>query len=428
MHTKIGSLFQSISTRLINRRFLKASGLLLLANIIVTALGLIRTPAITWLIPKDQVGMIGVVASWLPFVSLVSYPGLDVASHHYMAKGQRWAFVINITQRLKWSFFSSGILLAGAIYWVWRGETGTAWLFVITALTFPVTIGLSAATGALSAQERFKDLFWYRIWESITDFAGFIPLLISVLWVSQVVTFYTANQLATAIMMIIYSLWIWRQLRTEKTPPLAQEDQREMMRYGKHQTALNIISVLQTRTDALLVGARLPLTVMADYSIALLIYEQLKRLWIIYQSVRYPPLVRLPRQRRLRRMAYESILVTIAFLISGVALFILAGWLIPILLPSNYTGSLAYLPWLVASFVSSVPGFFAEVYFRTEQDEKNLYKMRVSAAIIGVILPTTLILAWGVTGVLIGRLAASLTYSLLGGILTFTSSRRAGAT
>ena len=100
---RMASLQAGLMARLHNRRFLRHSGLLMLANIITTALGLVRTLAVTWLIPREQVGMLGVLAAWTPFLSLLSLPGIDAAAYHYVAKGQNWAFRSGMLTRLRWS-------------------------------------------------------------------------------------------------------------------------------------------------------------------------------------------------------------------------------------------------------------------------------------------------------------------------------------
>ncbi|MEW5871410.1 MAG: oligosaccharide flippase family protein [Chloroflexota bacterium] len=399
----------------------------MLANVIVTGLGLVRTPLMTWVLPKDEVGMLGVVASWLPFIQLLSFPGLDAASYHYIAKGQRWAFAVNLAYRLRWSLVSALALLGGAAYWTWQNEPVLAWMFVVAGLSFPLANGLSAVSGTLGAQEQFKALFWYRLLESLTDFTGFIPLLFSTWWLSHVLTFYGFNQLATAVMLSIYSAWLWRQLRAQKVQPMPAHDKRlrsEMLRYGKHQTALVAIGVAQNRTDALLVGVFLSLNTMADYSIALLVYEQFRRLWMIYLSVRYPPLVRLPERQRRRRILYEGLLVWAGFAFSAAALYLLAHWLIPLILPPNYASSIVYIGWLAAIFVVGIPGFLAETYFRTRQDEKSQYLLRITAAIFGVALPALLLPTWGIIGVMAGRFLASLILSLCGTALFVYVNKR----
>jgi O-antigen/teichoic acid export membrane protein len=416
IQSQIIRLWGGIQKRLRNRRFWRDSGLLMLANVIVLGLGLVRTPAMTWLLPKEQVGMIGVVASWMPFVQLLSLSGLDSASYHFVAKGQPWAFSINIHTRLRWSVLSTAVLLVGAVYWWWQGDVLLAWMFVVAGSSFPVTVGLTAAGGMLGAQENFKGLFWYRLGESITDFAGFIPLLASVWLVSQVVTFYAANQVATAVMMIGVSWWLMRQLKGSGERPLLPGEVDEIVRYGKHLTGVGSIAVAQSKVDSLLVSLLFPLNVMADYSIAVLVSEQMKRLWSIYTTIRYPPLVRMSPDRRRRRLIIEGAIITGAFLFVGTIVALLAYWLIPIFLPESYASSLGYIYWLIASFVVLVPGAQAEMYFRTLQNERLQYVMRLVGAAVSLTAPLLLLKLTdlGAYSVAIGRFLASFTFSAYG--------------
>jgi O-antigen/teichoic acid export membrane protein len=416
-------LRQSIMRRLKNRRFWRDSSLLIAANLIVTVLGLIRTPAMVWVLPKDEIGMMGVVASWLPFIQLLSMPGMDSACYHYVAKGMPFGFIINFYYRLRWSFLSAFAFIAFAVYWGWKGDTPMAWMFLITGISYPVTIGMTASAGMLGAQQKFRGLFWYRIWEMLTDFFGFIPLILSAWWVNKVVTFYGANQLATAIFQAGVTIFILVQLRKNKTPTMLDADRREMLRYGRHLTAIGSIGVFQARTDALLVGSFSSLDTMADYSIALLVFEQLKRLWGIYVAIRYPILVRLPEGRRFVKMVKEGLLILAASSIMAVMISITGYWLLPIVLPPSYIHSLPYINWLLATFVVSIPGFMSEMYFQTAQNEKRQYALRIVSAIVGVFLPVSLVYSGGAHGVVIGRFLASLVFSLVGIALVFQSHK-----
>jgi O-antigen/teichoic acid export membrane protein len=405
---------QALKRRLTNRVFWRNTGLLLLANLIVMGLGIIRTPLMTWVLPKNEIGMLGVVASWLPFLQLASLSGMDGATFHYVSKGQPWAFVSALFLRFRWSLLSAAGFLGGAVYWATRGEITLAWLFVITGISYPLTIGMTASAGMLAAQERYKGLFWYRIFESLTDFTGFIPLALTAFWISKVVTFYATNQVATAIQQTGVSLFLAWQLKKLGTSRPAQADEREFVRYSKHLTAITGISVLQARTDAFLVGAFETLDTMADYSIALLVSEQFKRLWGIYVSIRYPPLVRMPLKRRRQRFVIEGGLLTLGFSAIGLIVALLAHWLIPIVLPVSYVRSLGYMNLLIATSVIGLPGAMAEIYFRTLQDEKRQYLLRTVAAFIGVTAPLLLIFRWGAYGAATGRLIANLVFSVFG--------------
>jgi teichuronic acid exporter len=410
-------LWHSAQQHVYSRRFWRDSSLLLLATVIVAVLGLVRLPLVTRILSKDEVGMIGVVASVLPFVQLLSLSGLDGATYHYVAKGHPAAFQVNISTRLRWSILSTLGFLVGAGYWLWAGNPILAGLFTIAALTYPVTTGLTAVAGVLSAREDFVRLFWYRISEALTRYAGFGALLVLPVLAIQVLWFSLANQLALAALQVGVAIWLINQLRREKATPMSAQERREMVRYGKHLTVLNSVSTAQTRVDALLVAWFMPLSVMADYSIAQLVYTQFKRLWTVYYAVRYPPFVRLPLARRRRRMVLEMGVVwagsAVAALVAGVGLWLL----VPIILPTEYSSSLFFISWLLAAFVVSIPGFFAETYFRTQQDERSQYLLRGVAAVSGVVLPSLLILFWQAYGVVVGRFIASLVLSAVGGYL-----------
>jgi O-antigen/teichoic acid export membrane protein len=413
-HFDKAQLWHSIRRRLHNRRFWRDSGLLMLANVIVMALGLIRVPVVTRILSKDEVGMIGVVASILPFLQLLSLSGLDGATYHYVAKGYPGALRVNITMRLRWSILSTLGFLVGGAYWLWAGNSILAGLFTIAALTYPVTTGLTTVAGVLGAREDFGHLFWYRIGEALTRYAGFGVLLLLPVLSTQVLWFSLANSVALAVMQVGVAAWLINQLRREESPPMPPEERREMVHYGKHLTALNSISTVQTRVDGLLIGWFLPLSVMADYSIAQLVYTQFKRLWAVYYAVRYPPLVRLSLARRRRRMVLEMGVVWAGFVLLGLAVGAGLYVVMPILLPQEYVTSLPFINWLLAVLVIGIPGGFAEMYFRTQQDEKRLYMMRITAAVVGVAAPIVFISHWGACGVMFGRFLTNCTLSILG--------------
>jgi O-antigen/teichoic acid export membrane protein len=398
-------------------RFWRESSLLILANVTVTALGLVRTPLITWTIPKEEVGMLGVVASWMPFLQILSLTGLDIASFHYTSKGKAWAFMVNISYRLRWSLLSMVGFFAGAFYWFIHAESDLAWLFIVAGITFPLSSGLSAVAGTIGALEQYQSLFWYRIWESLTDFTGFIPLIFSIWWVNKIVTFYGTNQLATMVMMVGYSVWLFKLLKKNPGNRLNKIDEEEMIKYGKSQTGINSISVINNRIDAILVSIFLPLNTMADYSIALLVYEQLRRLWNIYITIRYPKLVRISFKRLWQQFIVEGAVVFSGFVIVGFVIAGLGFWLIPIILPPSYATSLRYIFLLILAFIAGVPAGISETFFRTQQDPQPQFFLRLVGVTASIIASVILLPMWGAVGVAAGRIFASMAQSIVGAVL-----------
>ncbi len=416
--------FQQLLKKLNNRRFWRDSGLLILANVIVTILGLIRTPAMTWLLPKEEYGMISAVSAWIPFLQLLSLSGMDSATYHYVAKNLRWAFFTNVSIRLRWSLISAFGFICLALYWNFRGQSNLAILFLITGLSYPLTTGLSVSANILAAQENFKKLFYYRIFESLVDFTGFIPLVFSGWIISRIVSFYTANQFAATILQVSYCFWIANKLRQQDQSQPTVEENHELITYGKHLTLISGISVVQSRTDALLVSALLPLETMADYSIGLLVSEQFKRLWVIYVNLRYPPLVRMAPLQRIKRIWIEGIIVWGGFFGIMMVGLLFAHLLIPIILPANYSNSLIFIDLLSIGAVIGVPGMIIELYFRMKQQAKPQYYIRVTAAFVNLIIPYFLILSYGAQGAAVGKIIANLSMTIVGLFLIIWETNR----
>jgi O-antigen/teichoic acid export membrane protein len=409
--SSVKSLLTSSNT---SKRIFQSTSILLFSNVIVTLLGIVRTPLITWIFPKNEVGMIGVVTSWLPFIHLISLSGIDAAAYHYVTKGSPKAFSTGVQQRFLWSIFGALGFCIGAAYWFYSDTPELGWIFIIAAVSFPFTYALNASPGFLGSQGNIVGLFWYRIGESLTDFFGFIPVMLSLIWINQITTFYTTNQIATAAMQVAVTWILLIQIKKRFFTPLPIEEKTKMILYGKHLTALTGIGVLQSKTDAFLVAAMSPLETVADYSIALIIQEQLRRLWGIFSTLRYPVLVRLPIEIRRRRFLIEGCLLLMGLTLAAIIIMLLAFWLIPIILPENYSTSLNYMVVLLVATLAGMPGGLVEMFYRTQEDQKHQYWLRVFGAIMGVLFPLILVVKYGAFGAAVGRMIANFVFSLFG--------------
>jgi hypothetical protein len=164
-----------------------------------------------------------------------------------VAKGQPWALRVVLRARAPFTLLSTLGFLAGAVYWWRQGESILSAFFVLMALLAPLLYTFSPAGGTLGAQERFRALFWYRIGESVTDFTGFIPLLLGVWWISQGFTFYALNQAATAVMLMWVVRWILLRMRPDQQAAPSEAEANTLVRYGQHLSALTAMSVAQAK-------------------------------------------------------------------------------------------------------------------------------------------------------------------------------------
>jgi len=407
-------LWSRIRRFITHRRLWQAGGLLLSANIIVVALEVLRVPIVTRLLTKEEVGMIAIVASVLPLLQLLSLTGLDGSTYHYIAKGHTGALRAGIGVRLRWSMLSVLGFLIGGIYWLWKDNTLLAGLFTITAAMYPVARGLTAAASALTAREDFGRLFWYRIGEAASRYSGLVVVIALPAMSTQVLWYSLGNQLMLGLLQLGVVLWLLSHFRAFEAAPMPTKDRAEMIRYGKHLTAMNAIAAAQTRVDAPLIAWLLSRSVMADFWVAQLVQAQFKRLWTIYYTLRYPPLVRLPVDRLRRRIVFEAGILLVGYTLVGVGAVAALRIALPIVLPAEYASSLPLIAWLIAAFVASIPGFFAEMYFRMRQNERRQYLLRGVSAVSGVALPCVAIALWQLQGVVVARFVISLIFSAVG--------------
>jgi O-antigen/teichoic acid export membrane protein len=98
----------------------------------------------------------------------------------------------------------------------------------------------------------------------------------------------------------------------------------------------------------------------------------------------------------------------------GIVISLLAHLLIPVVLPPQYATSLPFIDLMVSAVLISVPGLLAETYFRTQQNQRQQYQMRIAAAVVGVSAPAVLVIPYGAVGAAAGRLLANLIFSVVG--------------
>ncbi len=98
---------------------------------------------------------------------------------------------------------------------------------------------------------------------------------------------------------------------------------------------------------------------------------------------------------------------------TSILISLLAHWLVPVLLPPSYAGSLVYMDILFVAILAAMPGNMVEMFFRTEQDERSQYIIRGTSAVWGVVFPVIFLFLFGAIGAAIGRIFANLAFSII---------------
>ena len=400
---------------LLSRYLVTSSIPLLIANVITLLLGLTRNILLTNLLDKSGYGAINYIAIWLPLFALLGMSGFDIAIGQYVAKGHWQAVGKGLRRRLAYSLIPVIVLLGFAFLGAHLGqELVPSRLWLVTALFFPTAQVLSAVGYVLNGAKRFRALAVYYVGQS----SAFIVAAAIGLWIwpdDALTGIILWQWLLLSVLNVVF--WLSLNRSPGESRPLAESEWTQFFRFGRHMTGISAIGVVQGRVGGLLIGTLVSLVALADYAIGDLFFRQLKRLWTIYYGVSYPRILGLSSEDRWRQVWREMRLATPAFVLISLATAAVLTLIVPWLFSAKYISSLPYVWVLIGAFVVTVPGGFAEMYFRLEEREWALYRIRVVAAVAGVALPVVFLIIWGPLGAAAGRLVANLLFSVFGCVL-----------
>ena len=409
---------------LVSRYLVVSSVPLLVAQGVTIVLGLGRNTILTNFLSKEDFGALNYLTGWLALISLLSLPGLSAAIAQYVARGHWEAIRLGIRRRLLAGLLPMLVLVVFGLTRFGADQNGLlpiVWL--LTALFFPAAHVLTLVGNILSALKRFRWLAGYQVGQS----AAFLAAAAIGVWawsfqpLAGIVLF---QWLLLSGLNISFLTKVGRVKGEYEHQPLLSPQRKQFYRFGTHLTALIAIGQIQSRIGALLLGGAVSLAALADYAIGDIFFEQMRSLWNLYYSVSYPRLITLNKRDRWRQVARETKMVTPAFTILTGLIGIALSFIIPWLFSAKYASSLIYVWILLLAFICSIPGGFFEIYFQIEEVQQALYHIRLTAALVGVVLPPLLLLVWGPLGIPLSRVVANLVYSATGFILYYRQKDR----
>lgn len=398
----------------------KNTGILLIANVIVLIIGFAINIILARNLSKESFGLIKYVFSIVPFVAILSLPGINSSVFQYVAKGYEYSLIDGVKKRLKWSMASAVVMLLFALgLWFHNKNQILIWLILISLIFFPFTQVFPIIANFWAAKKQFLQLAFWKIGEKLTGIIGAVLGIWLFSKYKELAVVGFQNLFLAALSSVCLFLIIKGIMKSYPKSILTTDTRRSFYSFGKHMTAIGAIGTIQNRFGSILIGSFLPFSSLADYSIGLLFYEQQKQLWLTYTQVSYPRLVNLDIMQRRSQLIREAKLVMTLFVLIVIGIGAILTFLTPKLFSNQYLSSIPYIWLLLIAFVSLVPGGFAEIYFRTKEQKKELYIIRIIGAVAGIIFPVIFLLHWQALGVALGKIFANLMYSITGVYLFF---------
>jgi O-antigen/teichoic acid export membrane protein len=344
-------------------------------------------------------------------LSTFSLTGLSSSITRSVARGFDGSLKQGFRENLRWSWIIYTGGLIGAIYYFINGNQTLAASMLLIGTLAPFTSSASLYVAFLEAKKDFRRQTLYSAIRSIAPVLALLatlaltdnPLLI-------ILVYFLVNFASTGLLY-------YRTLKVFR-PSNAVED--HSVSYGKHLSLMNVIGLISTNLDKVLVFQILGAAPLAIYSFAIAPIDQLQ------VSKKFLRILAIPKLSTKTIKEIQRSINHKALLILMVSVFITALYIlfIPIfykLLLPQYLDSIFYSR-IYALMLLFIPITLYTESLIAQKKTRELYFIKTVPPIVRIVLYLTLLPAYGITGLIVGTLLARLFGSIMTIIVFHRSS------
>ncbi|MEK7505119.1 MAG: oligosaccharide flippase family protein [Patescibacteria group bacterium] len=373
----------------------KGGGWLTAGQTISSALALILTIGFANLIPPHDYGIYRYVVSWINLLTAGTIIGLNTSLIQSVARGLEGSFGEIFFTKLKWSALASLGSLILAVYYFINNDRLLGWSFVITATCLPLlkTSGLYAAI--LYGR---KDFSLSTKINSFTRAVSVLAMLGTLLLTDNLILILFAFFLPETLLQLYFTLYILR-----KTPPNNLSDPNTR-KYGLHLSLMEVLKVIASQIDKLLVFHYLGAAELAIYYFALAVPGQVKSVLQNTTSLALPKMsgansvdLKNSLPQKIWRLELIMIVVVLLYIIIAPTAyqFVFPQYLESVLFSQVLAVSLLFLPRTFLSTAMVAKG-----------KHRELYGLRITSPIARIFIIFISLRWFGLWGLITGRLVA----------------------
>lgn len=337
-------------------------------------------------VPKEIYGNYKFVFSIISILGALSLTGLSITVIKSVAKGKEGFLIHAVKISLIWNLPLFLLSFLISIYYFLNNN-------FILAIAVPIATILSATSNTfwlsssfLNGKKLFKENSFYIILNSLINF---IFLSVSAILFKNVILLLVSN---FGINLIV-SYFVYRHIL--KKYQLREEIDPESINMGKHLSMVNILGVLASNIDKILIFHFLGAVELAIYSFAVAIPEQIKGVYKNINGAAFPKLV---NSKELEKSIYNKI---------GMITILATVILITYHFAANFIFKLFFPKYLEAVFYSQiyniglivVPGIYLfNSYFQIKEKFKIIYILNGFINIAAIILIYFFVKNFGIFG------------------------------
>ncbi len=349
------------------------------------------------LLPKETYGTYKYVLSLIGLLSVFTLSGMNTALTRSVARGFEGSLIPILKEKIKWGAVGSIISLTIAIYYYLNGNLTLTICFIITTTFLPFMDSLGIYGSFLNGRKNFKLNTKYNI----------ITKTISTILIMLILVFSKNIFLILFVYFISYTSlkFIFLKLSIKKEKPNSKIE-LDTISYGRHLSLMNIIGIIASQIDKILVWHFIGPAQLAIYSISVALPEQIKGFLKNISTLAFPKFSQ-KTILEIRKTIYQKIYRLFILLIFIVIAYCLLTPLIFKLFFPKYSESIFYSQIFSISILSLV-NILLDVLFKTAGNKKYLYKTNIFGATIKTLSILIGVIYYGILGLIIARLVSQI--------------------
>jgi O-antigen/teichoic acid export membrane protein len=358
-------------------------------------------------VSKDVYGTYQYLLSIGAIVGAFTLTGMNSAVTRAVALGQEGALRVAIRRQLQWAIVPLlGSWALGAYYLIAHGNTTLGFGLMLIGIFVPITNAFNTYGAFLQGKKDFKRGFLYSLWWNV-------PYYLSV---GIVAIFFKAALILLAANLISQAVGLFVSYRATVAAYKPNDlSDASTLTYGSHLSVMGLLGSIASQIDAILAFHFLGATQLAIYSFSTAIPDRVGGLFKFIPAAAFPKFVgKSPAEIR-QGLGRRLLLGTITSTVLALAYVAIAYPFFYVFFPA-YLVAVPYSQFYALTLTASMGGVLTNALVAAG-NVRTLYIYNTVNPVVQIGLLIVGILMYGLAGLIVARILASLFVLVFGIVL-----------
>lgn len=346
------------------------------------------------LLPPETYGTYKYILSIAGILSISTLSGMGTSIMQSVSRGFDGSINKVIKTQIKYGLIGSLAGITISIYYLLNNNIILASCFLIVSIFFPIMEACDIYLPYLLGKKQFK---------LSTKYINISRILI--LMSMTIIIIVTKNLFY--IILTYYFLWsllryLFLKISLKKFKPNNNVD-NSTITYGKHLSLINIIPLLSSTIDKIMVFNGLGGFELAIYSIVIAPPEQIRGFLKVF-NVLAAPKMSIGEEENIKRAVFHKIKIMVLFLTFIILIYILFCPIFFRLIFNKYQEFFYYSSIYSISLLTSGPLMLLNSFLQSRKKTKEILKNNILTSSIQLMLIIPSFYFWGILGIIISKI------------------------